>query len=250
MSKPKIDYSGRTINNIKIIEWVEKSKNGRGAWKCICPFCNNEMFVFTSQLTKGNVKSCIECKNYVQRKLNVYEFYDDYVIGYTTNTNTPFYIDKEDFDKIKDYTWLLDLPDGYISTRIGVHKNGKYKQRHVKIHQIIMNTLDTDLIVDHININDRCDNRKSNLRVCTLSQNNINRTAQKNNKLGIKGVSKEGNKYVARIGKAGCVYIGRFNTLEEAVEARYKAEKEMYKEFAYNPYDENGQIKQRCVDNE
>lgn len=250
MSKPKIDYSGRTINNIKIIEWVEKSKNGRGAWKCICPFCNNEMFVFTSQLTKGNVKSCIECKNYVQRKLNVYEFYDDYVIGYTTNTNTPFYIDEEDFDKIKDYTWLLDLPDGYISTHIGVHKNGKYKQRHVKIHQIIMNTLDTDLIVDHININDRCDNRKSNLRVCTLSQNNINRTAQKNNKLGIKGVSKEGNKYVARIGKAGCVYIGRFNTLEEAVEARYKAEKEMYKEFAYNPYDENGQIKQRCVDNE
>ena len=59
--------------------------------------------------------------------------------------------------------------------------------------------------------------------------------------LGYRGVSrlKINGKYVARIGfKKKKYYLGRFDTLEEAVKARQKAEDELYKPFL-EWYDEN-----------
>ena len=61
-----------------------------------------------------------------------------------------------------------------------------------------------------------------------------NRGVQINNVLGVKGVSSSGNKYVARIGIKGITYyLGTFETIEEAVNARREAEAEFFGEHAY-----------------
>jgi hypothetical protein len=52
--------------------------------------------------------------------------------------------------------------------------------------------------VDHKN-RDRGDCRWENLRPATRSQNNANSIPQAHNKLGVKGVYREGSKFVARI---------------------------------------------------
>ena len=79
--------------------------------------------------------------------------------------------------------------------------------------------------VDHIN-HDPTDNRIINLRDVTASENQRNRTLQKNNKVGHNGIywDKERKKYRAQIynGKY-CKDIGRYDTLEEAIEARHLA---------------------------
>lgn len=60
----------------------------------------------------------------------------------------------------------------------------------------------------------------------------LNKKMYSNNKLNAKGISKAGNKYVARIQCKGVShYLGRFSTLEEAVNKRIEAEKELFKEF-------------------
>lgn len=73
--------------------------------------------------------------------------------------------------------------------------------------------------VDHINgIKD--DNRISNLREATRSQNGMNRTKMTNNKSGYKGVfwDKRANKWKAQIRYNGKFkYLGYFDNIEDAV---------------------------------
>lgn len=71
---------------------------------------------------------------------------------------------------------------------------------------------------DHISLN-RLDNRRSNLRVATSSQNAQNKFAYRNNTTGFKGVDfrKSDNKYRARIQiDKKSITLGLFNTVEAA----------------------------------
>jgi len=93
---------------------------------------------------------------------------------------------------------------------------------------------DPTLFVDHKNMN-KLDNTKSNLRVCTKSQNGQNRNVQSNNKLGIKGVvfRPTNKKYRAIIKLNGKQFnLGHYNTAQEASFAYEKAAKEMFGDFA------------------
>ena len=73
----------------------------------------------------------------------------------------------------------------------------------------------------------------SNLRPATAQQNNRNQSIRIDNMLGVKGVTRSGNKYVARIHVDGhSLYLGTFNTIEEASCARSKAEIKHFGEFA------------------
>jgi len=86
--------------------------------------------------------------------------------------------------------------------------------------------------IDHINQN-KLDNRMSNLREANHSENGQNISqANKNNRLNIRGVRKHAlaNKYQARI-KIDYkeVYLGLFDTIEQAHEAYLAAKKEYHK---------------------
>lgn len=89
-------------------------------------------------------------------------------------------------------------------------------------------------LVDHINqIKD--DNRYTNLREATVSQNNMNSKKPKNNKSGYRGVHWDTtrNKWVARIKyKSKYRYLGRYTDIKEATEVYKKAAFELYGEFA------------------
>lgn len=156
--------------------------------------------------------------NYPKRKpkLNEYDLTGEYGIGYTSK-GYEFYFDLEDYDKIKDYTWCRD-GDVLRTTTNGVD---------YKMHRLVMNCPD-GLVVDHRN-HDKRDNRKENLRICTDKENKHNRTPSNKRCCGV-SFKKDRNKWYARIADR---FLGYFDTEEEAIIARQRAEIEEFGEFSY-----------------
>jgi len=87
--------------------------------------------------------------------------------------------------------------------------------------------------VDHHNLN-KTDNRWANLRPCTQSQNLGNRRMQARNKTGFKGVAfSSKNRYKAQIAIDNRkVFLGCFETAEQAHAAYVAAAKKVFGEFA------------------
>ena len=98
--------------------------------------------------------------------------------------------------------------------------------------------VDKGIEIDHIHGNtSRNDNRKSNLRVCTHSENMMNVGLRSDNTSGVTGVTwhKGEKRWVARITVDGARrLLGRYKKFEDAVKARKEAEDEYYGEFSYD----------------
>ena len=85
--------------------------------------------------------------------------------------------------------------------------------------------------------NTKNDNRKSNLRICTSSQNNMNRKIFSNNKSGCTGViwNKDTNKWIAYITvNKKRIHLGSFINFKDAKQARKEAEEKYFGEWSYN----------------
>lgn len=125
-------------------------------------------------------------------------------------------IDEEDYDLISKYNW--NISNGYAKA------NGK-----IFMHRLI-NKTPIGLYTDHIDKN-KLNNKKNNLRTCTIQENNCN-TKFKNNKTGVKGVSISGNKFRVRIQFANKhISIGSYNSLEDAKLAYINASQIYHKDF-------------------
>lgn len=126
--------------------------------------------------------------------------------------------DTEDLDKVKDIKWALNSA-GYVYSST-TYFNGT---KGVLMHSLILGTSD---IIDHINHN-ILNNRKSNLRVATSSQNGMNRCTQ--------GYTEtRNNRFYSAISiDRKHIKLGTYDTKEEAIFARWYAEKVLYKEFRY-----------------
>lgn len=95
-------------------------------------------------------------------------------------------VSKEDLNNIISFKWYLNK-NGYPSTYGTVDRSIRFS-RLVPIHQLLFGELPQGHVVDHINRN-RLDNRRQNLRVCTIQENNYNRSKQSGGKNKYKGVA-------------------------------------------------------------
>ena len=129
-------------------------------------------------------------------------------------------IDADDVKKVEGRRWYKTI-HGYCATK---GKEISY------LHRVIVDGRE----IDHWN-RDKLDNRKSNLRPCSQSQNIANQDARKTSKTGIKGVHpfKGGPKFAAQITHNRKVYsLGVFATVEDAASAYKKKAVELFGEFA------------------
>lgn len=119
----------------------------------------------------------------------------------------------------------------HIKTRTRFDKNEIIINDNVALHRIITNTInELDKIhnpIDHINGN--ClDNRKSNLRICTMSNNMYNTYRQRNNSTGVRKHIQKG-KYISYQAYISInnkqINLGYFDTKEKAIAARKFAER-------------------------
>jgi hypothetical protein len=138
-------------------------------------------------------------------------------------------VDDDDFEYFNMFKWHKSSR-GYAQ-RADYSNSPKIKM--IMMHRFLMNE-PIDLQVDHINGN-KLDNRKFNLRVSTKAQNMRNRNRQSNNTSGLKGVCFHirSKKWMAQIKVSGKkIYIGLFDTKEEAYDAYCGKAKELHGEFA------------------
>lgn len=132
-------------------------------------------------------------------------------------------VDSGDLELLSAFKWCFN--GGYAATW----------RADVKIYmqKLLMNTPDK-MDTDHIDRN-KLNNRRSNLRVCTRSQNQGNRPSFVGSSK-FKGVSwnAQASKWQVSIMKDRVnFYLGRFRDESEAAKAYNKAAKEIYGEFAY-----------------
>ena len=119
--------------------------------------------------------------------------------------------------------------NGYVSIRL----NGKRYAGH-RLAWLYMTGKWPKTPLDHINAISS-DNRWENLREADGSQNQANKRLSRQNTSGFKGVSwrEDGAKWVAQIRVRGrCIYLGRFNTPEQAHAAYVAAAIEHWGAFA------------------
>lgn len=105
-------------------------------------------------------------------------------------------VDDEDFEYLSQWKWTTKKHRNTFYARRNMKlPNGKNKD--FKMHRVIMGVTDPRQLVDHRD-NDGLNNQKSNLRPCSLNENQHNRISRKGSSK-FKGVRKDGNKWYAQI---------------------------------------------------
>ena len=204
-------------------------------WVCTCSCGNpNPVIVMGSNLRRGHTKSC-GCwhKEYTEKfgghnkKENVFEERGAYAIG-ITDKGDRFVVDKDVLPLVKQYYWTK-YKKGYFMTQKG--PEGK----PIPIHRLIMAAQPGEQI-DHIN-HDKADNRKSNLRIVSGSENCWNKGLRRSNTIGATGVYRRTGQetWWAEIKANGeRHYLGDFQSFSDAVAARKAAEEKYFGEYSYD----------------
>ena len=232
---------GDKVGRLTIVEELPSRRNKKGEvitkkWRCICD-CGNEFITSSESLSSRKVPSCgcyrkernkegIERKKKGLKRKPLFDLTGEYG-RCTLDNGIEFIFDKEDYEKIKDFSFRTRY-DRYVDIYL------KETKKAVGLHRFLMGVADSKIQVDHINCNS-LDNRKENLRTCTAAQNNYNKRAK----------NKEGNcypnvHYISRYKQweakitvnRETIKLGRFDTFEEAKSAKRAAEIKYWGEFA------------------
>ena len=142
-------------------------------------------------------------------------------------------VDAEDFDFLNKWKWCFMAGYAMRKKYLGV-SNGKQKFKNIIMHRLINNTPD-GMETDHVN-GDVLDNRKCNLRSCTVSQNQFNqRKSGINTYSKHKGVTFDKRKmmWIAQIQKnKKRTHLGYFSTEENAKLAYNSASRDLHGVFS------------------
>ncbi len=109
-------------------------------------------------------------------------------------------VDESDYDFLSQWKWNALVLKNNIYAQRSYWDSCLKKTRTIKMHRAILDCADPLFHIDHINSN-ALDNRRENLRLCSVSQNQMNRGANSRNTSGYKGVfAAYGGKWRTSIG--------------------------------------------------
>lgn len=143
-------------------------------------------------------------------------------------------VDAIDFD-LKKFRWNAHRRRNEFSARR--IKQTKGVRTYIYLHRVILERMLNRPMVkgecaDHIN-GDTLDNRRSNLRLASVAENNRNSKTPSTNSSGFKGVSFKSNKWVASISINGKnLHLGYYHSPEEAHKVYCEAAIKYYGKFA------------------
>lgn len=140
-------------------------------------------------------------------------------------------VDDEDYEKVIVHKWHTHK--GNTTYYVATTPRGTKSNRLLLMHRFILDISDPKVHVDHINGNG-LDNRRSNIRPCTPTQNNRNSSLPKNSTTGFKGVSiAYDNKYKVHLShENNKLHIGTFDSKEHAALSYDFAARKLHGEFA------------------
>lgn len=205
-----IDLTGRIFNRLTVLKLGASTKDNRRRWICLCS-CGNESLVLTNNLKTGHSRSC-GClqKEITKKRLTVHGL-----------RKSPEYL-----------AWVNMRSRCYKHGDISYHN---YGGRGIEVCLEWVNSFsafisDMGLKPSKAHSLDRVNNdgnyEPTNCRWGTKLEQVHNRRMSRNNTSGTTGVYKiKNNKYRALIMfNRKSRHLGYFNTLEEAIEVRRKAE--------------------------
>jgi hypothetical protein len=137
-------------------------------------------------------------------------------------------VDDEDYDYLMQWIWYASVKKRNVYARRGKTTNGS-----ASMHRLLMNP-SSDKQVDHIDHNG-LNNQKSNLRICTHSENQRNRRTLKKVTSKYMGVSMHKEERVSREGRAWTYILwhAQLNVHQKAVYSKY-FKTEIEAALAYN----------------
>lgn len=142
-------------------------------------------------------------------------------------------VDDKDFEELNKYKWYARKSRKiFYATRNNNPR--KLKLPQIQMHRAIIGEIPEGKEVDHKD-GDGLNNQRNNLRLCTISQNAMNKGNYKNNKSGFKGVcwnSRE-KKWdaTAKLPNKKQKNLGQFKNIEDAILARKNFIEINYGEF-------------------
>lgn len=225
---------GRTFGFLVVIERSPRtSKYGHDSWFCRCARCGNPRHeAYGTNLRNGKIRAC-GCLSKGPRERTLRPTPPP-VKGarWIQLTQGRFaLVDAEDFDRVTKFNWSIAAKRyaAYRATPLTGKKNGSY----VYLHRFVVGASDRQT-VDHIN-HDELDNRKSNLRVASMSQQGQNRKRPSHNSSGLKGVYFDKSRSLWAAGikvNKKKKFLGRFKDRDEAGRVYDAAARKFFGEFA------------------
>ena len=232
------DIIGQKFGRLLVQRRLENTHTGAARFECLCD-CGNTTRATGVNLRYGNTQSCgclQKDRTFEEQRTeeNKVRFDDDTAIITTNNPNpTEFTIDKEDYNKVKDYRWFTG-PHDYIVANSLVARDKK-----VYLHRLLLHT--DSAHIDHKDT-DKNNNKKDNLRPATHSQNFGNQMKRqtyrgKPTSSKYKGVSfcrdRRTNQWRAQVSlNYENVFVGYFETEVEAARAYNHYAAITFREFA------------------
>jgi hypothetical protein len=141
-------------------------------------------------------------------------------------------LDLQDYDRMVGSVYVSES-NGRLSAELVVNDN--VKSYHCKLARFVLSAA-AGFVVDHIN-HDTLDNRRANLRVCTVQENKMNCIGHNHRKGKYKGIYPCGKKngsvaWVAQVTRMKKkYYLGTFYTQEEARDAYNRHAPRIHGEF-------------------
>jgi hypothetical protein len=144
-------------------------------------------------------------------------------------------VDAADFDWLNQWKWQASWnpKTGTFYADREEFNGARDKRYSVRMHREILGLQRGDKLQGEHRNHNTLDNRRSNLRIATHSENMYNRRLNSNSSCGLKGVTRHGNYWRAQIqaNRKHIVIGSSYNTPEEAHLAYCEKSKELHGGF-------------------